>query len=230
MRVFVTFAAALLLAAPVRAFEGELRATLATAQGVAATVHARYSKTGDVRMDIQSVDENGAPMQATTIMPAKGSTYYTIDPAAKVVVEMPYSALADTSHQVKGSGESANLEVRKLGKETVSGIETRHVKILDPDNEAVIDLWLTDQYPADLWTRAFRGRNLGLELSDDERTKAMRKYGVEPGFSMKMRVDQKGGVPVVFVVQQVRRIPIPPSVFTLPAGYQRMKAPPKTQP
>ena len=54
-------------------------------------------------------------------------------------------------------------------------METRHVKILDPDNEAVIDLWLTDQYPADLWTRAFRGRNLGLELSDDERTKAMKK-------------------------------------------------------
>lgn len=230
MRVFVTLTVALLMAIPARAFEGELRATLATAQGVAAKVHARYAKTGDVRMDIQSVDENGKLLQATTIMPAKGTVYYTVSPAEQVVVEMPYSALADTSQQVKGSGESANLEVRKLGKETVSGIETRHVKILDPDNEAVIDLWLTDQYPADLWTRAFRGRNLGLEVSDDERTKAMRKYGVEPGFSMKMRVDQKGGVPVVFLVQQVRRIPIPPSVFALPEGYKRMKGPSRAQP
>ena len=230
MRVFVTLAVLLFVAAPARAFEGELRATLATSQGVAARVHARYAKTGDVRMDIQSVDENGRAIQATTIMPAKGASYYTVSPAEQIVVEMPYSALANTSQQVKGSGTSANLEVRKLGKEVVSGIETRHVKILDPDNEAVIDLWLTDQYPADLWTRAFRGRNLGLELSDDERTKAMKKYGVEPGFSMKMRVDQKGGVPVVFVVQEVRRVPIPPSVFTLPAGYKRVKGPAGAQP
>ena len=32
------------------------------------------------------------------------------------------------------------------------------------DNDAVIELWLTQKYPADLWTRAFRGRNLGLEV------------------------------------------------------------------
>ena len=230
MRVFVTLAVVLLVAVPVRAFEGELRATLATSQGVAARVHARYAKTGDVRMDIQSVDEQGKAIQATTIMPATGASYYTISPAEQVIVEMPYSALADTSKQVKGSGESANLEVRKLGNEVVSGVETRHVKILDPDNEAVIDLWLTDRYPADLWTRAFRGRNLGLELSDDERTKAMRKYGVEPGFSMKMRVDQRGGVPVVFVVEQVRRVPIPPAVFELPTGYKRVKRSRAAQP
>ena len=228
--MFATIGVALLFAAPVRAFEGELRATLATSQGVAARVHARYAKSGDVRMDIQSLDEDGKPIQATTIMPATGPNYYTVAPAEQLIVEMPYSALANTSQQVKGSAENANLEVQKLGKEVVSGIETRHVKILDPDNEAVIDLWLTNQYPADLWTRAFRGRNLGLELSDDERTKAMRKYGVEPGFSMKMRVEQKGGVPVVFVVQQVRRIPIPPSVFALPSGYKRVKGPSAAQP
>ena len=75
----------------------------------------------------------------------------------------------------------------------MSGVETQHVRLLDKDNNAVIDLWLTQKYPADLWTRAFRGRNLGLEMSDDERAKAMKKYGVKPGFSMKMRVEQAGG-------------------------------------
>lgn len=226
----MTLTMALLFAVPVRAFEGELRATLATPQGMAANVHARYSKNGDVRMDIQSVDENGQAARASTIMPATGPNYYTISPAEQLIIETPYSALRATSQQVKGSGENANLEVRKLGKEVVSGVETRHVKILDPDNEAVIDLWLTNQYPADLWTRAFRGRNLGLELSDVERTKAMKKYGVEPGFSMKMRVDQKGGVPIVFVVQQVRRIAIPPSVFALPPDYKRVKRSAAAQP
>ena len=130
---------------------------------------------------------------------------------------------------MKGSAD-ANLEVKKLGKEMVSGVQTRHVRIIDKDNDAVIDLWLTQKYPADLWTRAFRGRNLGLEMSDDERTKAMKKYGVEPGFSMKMRVDQAGGVPVVFLVEKVERGPVPPSVFALPEGYQRVKGTPSAQP
>ena len=230
MRALTICFAVWLLSSQALAFEGELDATLSSTRGVAAKVRARYSKQGDVRMDIRSTDEDGQPMLATTIMPAKGSSYYTIAPAQKLIVEMPYSTLADTSHQVKGSGDSANLEVEKLGMETVSGVETRHVRIIDRDNDAVIDLWLTETYPADLWTRAFRGRNLGLELSDDERTKAMKKYGVQPGFSMKMRVEQKGGVPVVFLVEKIARRPVPPSVFELPAGYTRVQGAAGTQP
>jgi hypothetical protein len=181
-------------------------------------------------MDIRSTGQDGQPLLATTIMPAKGASYYTISPAQELIVEMPYSTLADTSQQVKGSGDSANLEVEKLGTEVVSGVETRHVRIIDDDNDAVIDLWLTEKYPADLWTRAFRGRNLGLEISDDERTKAMKRYGVEPGFSMKMRVEQAGGVPVVFLVEKIVGRPVPPSVFELPAGYKRVKGPVGAQP
>ena len=104
------------------------------------------------------------------------------------------------------------------------------MRIIDKDNDAVIELWLTQKYPADLWTRAFRGRNLGLEMSDDERAKAMRKYGVKPGFSMKMRVEQAGGVPVVFLVERIARGTVPPSAFELPAGYRRIEGPPVTQP
>jgi hypothetical protein len=229
MRAVLILVIAALFASPALAFEGELQARLSSKQGVAAKVRARYSKTGDVRMDIRSTDEDGQTMLATTIMPAKGQSYYTIAPAQKLIVEMPYAALADTSQQVKGSSD-ANLEVKKLGKETVSGVQTRHVRIIDKDNDAVIDLWLTGKYPADLWTRAFRGRNLGLELSDDERTKAMKKYGVEPGFSMKMRVDQAGGVPVVFLVEKIERGPVAPSVFALPEGYKRVKGGAGAQP
>jgi hypothetical protein len=230
MRAVLICLAVALFASHALAFEGELKASLSSQQGVAARIRARYSKTGDVRMDIQSKDDDGQPVSTITIMPAEGASYYTIAPAQKMIVEMPYSTLADTSQQVKGSGESANLEVKKLGKEMVSGVQTRHVRIIDKDNDAIIDLWLTGKYPADLWTRAFRGRNLGLELSDDERTKAMRKYGVEPGFSMKMRVEQAGGVPVVFLVEKIQRGPVPPSVFALPEGYKRVQGPLRAQP
>lgn len=219
-----------LLASPALAFEGELEAALSTKQGVAAEIRARYSKAGDVRMDIRSSDEDGNPLEATTILPAKGASYYTIAPAQKMIMEMPYSTLANTSQQVKGSGDSANLEVKRIGKEVVSGVQTRHIRIFDKDNDAVIDLWLTQKYPADLWTRAFRGRDLGLEVSDVERMKAMKKYGVEPGFSMKMQVKQRGGVPVVFLVKRIQRGPVSPSVFDLPEGYRRVQGPSGAQP
>jgi hypothetical protein len=205
------------------AFEGELRATLSGPKGVAAEIRARYGKDGDVRMDLQSSDAEGKPVLQTTIMPARGSNYYTIAHQQRVIVEMPYSGLASTSHQVVGSGQSADLEVTRLGRETVSGVETQHVRIHDKDNDTLIDLWLTQKYPPDLWTRAFRGRHLGLELSDDERKKAMMKYGVKPGFSMKMRVEQAGGVPVVFLVKEVKRASVPPTVFDLPEGYARIQ-------
>ena len=85
MLAILTCLVIILASSPALAFEGELKATLSTSEGVAARVHAQYSKTGDVRMDIQSIDENGSPQTATTIMPAKGSTYYTIAPAEKPI-------------------------------------------------------------------------------------------------------------------------------------------------
>jgi hypothetical protein len=225
MRVALSFALAMLLASsPALAFEGQLKASLSSEHGVAAHVRAWYGKSGDVRMDIRSTDAEGQPVLATTIMPSKGDSYYSISHDQRTIVEMPYSTLAATSQQVTGSGDNANLEIRKLGKETVSGVQTEHVRVIDKDNDTVIDLWLTQRYPADLWTQAFRGRHLGLELSDDERTKAMKKFGIEPGFSMKMRVEQTGGVPVVFLVEEIKQRPVPPSVFGLPDGYKRVNS------
>jgi hypothetical protein len=230
MRFALICLVAVLVASPALAFEGSLQASLLTEQGVAAQIRARYAKAGDVRMDIRAPDANGQPVLSTTIMPAKGEQFYSIMHDKRTIVEIPYATLAATSQQVKGSGDSANLEIKKLGKAMVSGVETRHVRVFDKDNNTTIDLWLTQKYPADLWTRAFRGRNLGLEMSDDERAKAMRKYGIKPGFSMKMRVEQAGGVPVVFVVDKVERGPVPPEVFALPESYNRIQGPIEPQP
>jgi hypothetical protein len=214
----------MLASSPVLAFEGELKASLSSQHGVAAHVRAWYGKAGDVRMDIRSTDAEGQPVLATTIMPSKGESYYSISHDQRTIVEIPYSTLAATTQQVTGSGDNANLEIEKLGKETVSGVQTEHVRVIDKDNDTVIELWLTQKYPADLWTQAFRGRHLGLELSDDERTKAMKKFGIEPGFSMKMRVEQTGGVPVVFLVEKIKQRSVLPAVFGLPEGYKRVRS------
>lgn len=230
MRVCLAFLTVWVWSSSALAFEGELRATLSSPQGVAAEIRARYGKDGSVRMDLQSSDAEGKPVVQTTIMPAEGSHYYMIVHRQKVIAEMPYAALVARSHQVTGSGGDPDLEVQKLGKEKVSGVETQHVRIVDKDNDAVIDLWLTQKYPPDLWTRAFRGRHLGLEMSDDERVKAMMKFGVKPGFSMKMQVEQEGGVPVVFLVKEVKRMPVPSSIFELPEGYRRIQGQTAPQP
>ena len=78
MRIALTCLVVMLFASPALAFEGQLRASLSSEQGVAAQIRARYSKAGDVRMDIESKDADGQPVRATTIMPAKGKNYYSI--------------------------------------------------------------------------------------------------------------------------------------------------------
>ena len=206
-----------------RAFEGELEAKLSGRPGTSMRVHAWYSNAGDVRIDTSGKGADGQMIRGSTIMPAAGNTYYSISHNQKVIVEVPYAELRASSGDVAGKGQDPNLEIKKLGAEMISGVETEHVRVLDKDNNATIDLWMTPKYPPDLWTQAFRGRNLGLEMSDEERIKAMKKYGVEPGFSMKMQVRQPGRPPVEFLVQSIKRTTVTGDTFTLPSGYRRVK-------
>jgi len=205
------------------AFEGELEARLSGQPGASLHVHAWYSNAGDVRIDTSGKNPEGQMMRGSTIMPAAGKSYYSISHNQKVIVEVPYETLRASSEDVAGKGRDPKLEIQKLGTETVSGVETEHVRVLDKDNNATIDLWMTSKYPPDLWTQAFRGRNLGLEMSDEERMKAMKKYGVEPGFSMKMQVRQPGRPPVEFLVEEIKRSQVSRDIFALPSSYRRVK-------
>lgn len=212
------------------AFEGELVAKLSGQPGTSLAVTAWYGASGDVRIDTSGRSPTGETLRGSTILPAQGKQYYSISHNQRVIVEVPFDALRDSSRDVANPNVEPNLEVEKLGKEAVSGVETEHVRILDKDNNATIDLWMTPKYPPDLWTQAFRGRNLGLEMSDQERTKAMRKYGVTPGFAMKMKVRQPGRPPVEFLVESIKRVKVPPTRFALPTGYQRVQGGNPTSP
>jgi len=203
-------------------FEGELEATLSGQPGSSMSVHAWYSGSGDVRIDTSGKSPTGELMRGSTIMPSKGSSYYSISHNQKVVVVVPYASLRASSADVAQRKE-ADLEVKRLGREKVSGVMTEHVRVLDKDNNATIDLWMTPEYPPDLWTQAFRGRNLGLEVSDQERVKAMKRYGVKPGFAMKMKVRQAGRPPVEFLVDRISRGKVPRARFALPDGYKRIE-------
>jgi hypothetical protein len=226
----LTASSATLVVSPARAFEGELKAKLSGQPGSSVRVHAWYSNAGDVRIDTSGKSPEGQMMRGSTIMPASGNNYYSISHNQKLIVEVPYEALRAPSGDVAGKGRDPNLEIEKLGTETVSGVKTEHVRVLDRDNNATIDLWMTPRYPPDLWTQAFRGRNLGLEMSDDERTKAMKRFGIEPGFAMKMQVRQPGRPPIEFLVEEVKRAKVSPDLFGLPPGYRRVKGAEKPPP
>lgn len=219
-----------LAASPAHAFEGELKAKLSGQPGTSVKVHAWYSNAGDVRIDTSGKSPDGQMIRGSTIMPAAGNAYYSISHNQKVIVQVPYTALRAPSADVAGKGKDPNLEIKQLGAEVISGVETEHVRVLDKDNNATIDLWMTQKYPPDLWTQAFRGRNIGLEMSDEERMKAMKKYGVEPGFSMKMQVRQPGRPPVEFLVEDIKRAKVPRETFALPSGYKRMNGEPDKPP
>ena len=214
-----------LIASPALAFEGAVKAKVMNGDQTVMNMEAVYSKAGDVRIDTESTPASGQEMKATTIMPAKGESYYSILHDQKVVVEQSYAALRALGQEVPPPPENPNLEVTKLGKAKVSGHETEHVRVLDKKSNTTIDLWMTGKYPTDLWTRAFKGRNLGLDPGGDQRTAAMKKYGIKPGFALKTVVASPGAPPVTFLIEEVKESKVAKTAFALPEGYKRVKAP-----
>ena len=51
----------------------------------------------------------------------------------------------------------------------------------------------------------------------------MKKYGVQPGFSMKMKVRQPGRPPVEFLVEDITEAKVSPDKFVLPKDYRRVQ-------
>lgn len=223
------FCLAMLCASRAQAFEGVVDARVMTGAQTVVDMKATYGKTGDVRIDTTAKTPDGQTVRSSTIMPAKGESYYTLVHGQKIVVKMSYDALRKTSEAAGEAEAEANVEVKKLGKAQVSGMSTQHVRIIDKDSKAQFDLWMTDKYPADLWTRAFKGRGLGMDPGGEQRAEALRKYGIDPGFSLKMTVKDGDSPLVTFVVDRIEETSVPANSFALPTEYKRIEAPVQTE-
>ena len=220
-----TFLLTLLLASRALAFEGVVDAKVMSGPQTVVDMKATYGKNGDVRIDTNAKAPSGQTMRATTIMPAKGNTYYTLVHEQKVAVLMSYDALRAPNEPAGEADKEPNVEVKKLGKAKISGMDTQHVRIIDKDSKAEFDLWMTDKYPADLWTRAFKGRGLGMDPGGEQRSAALRKYGISPGFSLKMTVKDGENPVVTFLVDRIEETSIPANSFQVPSEYERIQAP-----
>lgn len=222
------FSLALMCASRVQAFEGVVDARVMTGAQTVVDMKATYGKTGDVRIDTKATTPDGKTVLASTIMPAKGESYYTLVHGQKLLVELSYSALRKMSEAAGDTETEPNVEVKKLGKAEILGMSTQHVRIIDKDSKAQFDLWMTDKYPADLWTRAFKGRGLGMDPGGTQRAEALRKYGITPGFSLKMTVKDGDNPVVTFLIDRIEETSVPASSFEIPSDYKRVQAPEQT--
>ena len=188
-------------------------------------MNAWYGKNGDVRIDTNAKHAGAGPnSKNTTVFPAKGDEYYMISHEKKTIVVGTYEALRKSKPDPKNE-DDANISIKKLGKEKINGIMTEHIRVTDKEDGSTADLWMTQKYPADLWTQAFRGRGLGMDFSGNSRAKAMKKYGIKPGFAIKMKTTGKDQPTVVFVVDEIKKKKVPASMFAVPTDYKRVEVP-----
>jgi len=141
-------------AAPALAFEGEIEAkSIGDTSNGAVQLEIHVAKNGDVRVDTSAKSAKGKANRASYIKPAKGQYDYALDHDRKQAAKIPKDTITKMaqSQSEKQNNKKANVEVKKLGTDTVAGQSTRHLRVIDKDEGTTAELWLSDRYPARLW-------------------------------------------------------------------------------
>ncbi len=214
----------LVTAAPALAFEGEIKAkSIGDTTGGAVQLEIYVAKNGDLRVDTSATGPAGQVNRASYIKPAKGKYDYALDHERKQATKIPKDTVTKMaqSQSEKQKGKKANVEIKKLGTDTVAGQSTRHLRVIDKDDGSTADLWLSDRYPARLWQRIFSFGEGGGKNASSGWTQVMEKeYGFKPGFVMKMLSKEKGGRQSGLEVIRMQEKKVPPGKFAVPSGYE----------
>jgi len=213
-----------LTAAPALAFEGEIDAkTFGDTSGKDTKFTIYVSGKRDVRMDATANSRRGKARRVSFIKPAKGKYDFMVDHDKKQAVKLSKdSVLASTKTQPSSEQPARdNIEVKQLGAATVAGQPTRHVQVIDKDNGAVSDLWFSDRYPPTMWQNVFAfDANGGQSPTGQWAQVAERKYGVKPGFIMKMMLTDKRGAKSGLEITRMQEKKVAANKFTIPSGYE----------
>lgn len=221
------YAFVMLIASPALAFEGDIDARSIGDTG-SVTLQIRVSKKGDVRMDTSMTGPDSKPHRASYIKPAAGKYNYALDHAQKQAMKIPKENLAKATNGRQGAkqGKKAKVAVKELGRETIAGQTTRHLRIVDKDEGDTAELWLSDQYPATLWHSIFSAGNDQTNNASRGWSRAMeREYGIKPGFVMKMLSQGKDGKKSGLEVTRMQKKKVSPDAFALPPGYEVVEMP-----
>jgi hypothetical protein len=213
-----------LTAAPALAFEGEIDAkTFGDTSGNDTEFAIYVSDKRDVRMDATAKSRRGKARRVSFIKPAKGKYDFMIDHDKKKAVKVTKESVI-ASMKTQPSHEQAtkdNIEVKQLGAATVAGQPTRHVQVIDKDNGEVSDLWFSDRYPPTMWQNVFSfDANAEQSPTGQWARVAERKYGVKPGFIMKMMLTDKSGAKSGLEITRMQEKKVAANKFTIPSGYE----------
>jgi hypothetical protein len=213
-----------LTAAPALAFEGEIDAkTFGDTSGNDTEFAIYVSDKRDVRMDATAKSRRGKARRVSFIKPAKGKYDFMIDHDKKQAVKVTKeSVIASTKTQPSREQVTKdNIEVKQLGAATVAGQPTRHVQVIDKDNGEVSDLWFSDRYPPTMWQNVFAfDANAAQSPTGHWARVAERKYGVKPGFIMKMMLTDKSGAKSGLEITRIQEKKVAANKFTIPSGYE----------
>lgn len=218
----------LLFASPASAFEGEIDArSIGDTGSGSVTFEISVSKKGDVRMDTSMKGPDSKLHRASYIKPATGKYNYALDHDQKKATKIPKETVAKMIKGTQGDkdGKKANVEVKKLGTEKVAGQSTRHVRVIDKDEGHTADLWLSDRYPAALWSNIFSAGDEQTSPSSQWSRIVERQYGVKPGFVMKMLAKGKDGQRGGLEVTRMQKKKVSPKAFVVPPGYEVVEVP-----
>ena len=216
-------------AAPALAFEGEIDAkSIGDTSTGAVQLQIYVAKSGDVRVDTSAKSARGQANRASYIKPAKGKYDYALDHERKQATKIPKDTITKMaqSQSEKQKSEKPNIEVKKLGTDTVAGQSTRHLRVIDKDEGSTADLWLSDRYPAGLWQRIFSFGGDGGKSPSSGWTQIMEKeYGFKPGFVMKMLSNDKGGQQSGLEVTRMQETKVAAGKFAVPPSYKVTEVP-----
>ena len=218
--------AVLLTTSPAYAFEGEIDAKT-IGDGAPVNLQIYVSERGDVRMDSTSKDPDGNVQRASYIKPTKGKYNFTLDHDRKVATKVPKDALAHMTGASSGDEDAKpNVEVKKLGTETVAAQKTRHIRVIDKDDGDTADFWLSDRYSVKLWETVFGVGGTAGRGSSGQLTQVLGKhYGLKPGFVMKVESTTEGGQRGGLEVTRIQKKKVPSSRFVVPTGYSVAELP-----
>ncbi len=219
----------LAVAAPAMAFEGEIEAkSIGDTSSGAVQLEIYVAKNGDVRVDTSARSTKGQAHRASYIKPAKGKYDYALDHDRKQATKIPKDTIKNMAQgqSEKQSSKKANVEVKKLGADTVAGQRTRHLRVIDKDEGSTADLWLSDRYPVRLWQTIFSFGGDGGKSPSSGWTRIMEKeYGFKPGFVMKMLSKDKGGRQTGLEVIRMQEKTVTAGKFAIPPGYKVTEVP-----
>jgi len=183
-----------------QAFEGTVNARIGTGEGGRPPVEAQYSmREGKLRMEVD-VPGRSEGARSIVIMDPAAKTAYMLMPAQKMYMVMP---------AMPGAGaEERHPEIVKTGrKEKIAGYDCEHWIVKDKAGE--VDACVASGMGA---FASGMGRDTGWSGSLRD----------QQGFPLKVA---KVGGATIMEVTKIERKKLDPSLFTVPADYQKREMP-----